>query len=287
MKKIFFAIAIILVALNCMGQRYHTYISPRHYYGHYSSPRYYSTYHHSYSYSGGGYYSSSQTNKENYYDWTTYNCVNPNEIDSIIFFDGEEYEMFVYPQGRSFDTKSYWNNEPLDLPKWVKTMIYYDLCDGKKHTEFLISSRFTKYQGSKNTNISLQCLYNYRVVFKSKTHEYWYDIYGKGGSYKSIKLGDYNLWLRPEEISYFELTDEKSAVYELDESGLDQEDYNVIYNYLKENQERLGINVLSNGYDGGCLSHGISINYWLDEVWSDQAKQLYYLYDKQRRNSIN
>lgn len=275
MKKLLIIISTIFISINCYSQ---------------FSKGYNKTL------NRGGYYGTSQIMKENYdYDWKTYECVNPNEVDTVIMFDGEEYEMFVYPQGRSFDTKSYWNNEPLDLPKWVKTMIYYDLCNEKKYTEFLISPQFNKYYGE-GTNISLYCLYNYRVVLKSKNHEYWYDIFGKGGCSKNIKLGEYHLNFNLSRTGFsvgrkvvFPCTLEEDAngIYELTEWGGSQEDYDLISSYLRDNQERIGIKVLLNGDAEGSIRNGVMIEYWLDEIWSDQAKQFYSLYNKQRRNSLN
>lgn len=216
------------------------------------------------------------------YDFETHECVDKNTSDTVIMINGEEYEMYVYPAPRSFDKKEYWGNQSLELPKWIKKMIYNDVMNGKTYTEFLISPNYRDYDG--NQPDGLFNLYNYKVVLKSKTNKIEKSIIGKGGNMCSVKLGDFNLTFKPETFH---------RNFELQFNAHDENEFDAVKNYLVENQNRLGIeikrDILSNDYNGIYKKYGystISINYYLEQEWFNQANQLESFYKGRRLNSL-
>ena len=253
MRRVITLIIVLLAATNCFAQ---------------FSRGYYRTH------CGEYYHRGSYGITEYDYDFTKYECADTN--DTVIMIDGEEYEMFVYPTGRSFDKKNHWGNKPLDLPKWIQKMVFNDVMEGKKHTEFLVSPNFGSYENFTYNGLSL--LYGYKIVLinKANTNKITKTIVGKGGG-GIAKLGDFTLYLTQ---------DLMHGDYKLSFNSNDEEEFDAVKDYLIENKDRLGIMIEDGMYKVNGQSY-LTVSYYMNNEWIEQAEQLETLYKNERINSLN
>ena len=74
--------------------------------------------------------------------------------------------------------------------------------------------------------------------------------------------------------------------YKLSFYANDKEEFDAVKDYLIENKDRLGIRIKSSKYEEYGQSY-LSVSYYMNYEWIDQAEQLETLYKNKRINSLN